>query len=68
VTTRQTAIVAALSGVAYTVTLSLQGGVAPGVVGGVLAGILAFLVIRRVQQHNAMRRRRGDGRRGGGDA
>jgi energy-converting hydrogenase Eha subunit G len=68
VSTRQTVIVAAVIGLAYTITLVVQGGVAPGLVGGALAGVLVFLLIRRVQEHNAMRRRRARGRSGPGDA
>ena len=60
----QTAIVAALIGIAYAVTISIRGAVAPGIVGGVLAAILAFLVIRRVEAHNAEKRRRSAERRG----
>jgi len=68
VTTRQSAILAAVVGVAYAATLVVtQDAVAPGLVGGALAGVLVFLLIRRVQEHNAMRRRRAEGRdRAGG--
>ena len=59
----QTAIVAALIGVAYALTISLRGAVAPGIVGGILAAVLAFLVIRRVEAYNAEKRRRAAERR-----
>jgi hypothetical protein len=61
--TRQVAFAGAVVGVLYAVTLSLRGDVAPGIVGGVLAAILAFLVIRRVEEYNAAKRRRMAARR-----
>ena len=42
---------------------SIRGDVAPGIVGGILAAVLVFLVIRRVEEHNAEKRRRMAARR-----
>jgi L-lactate permease len=52
------AIVALFFGVAYGVSSSLRGAVLPGLVTGVLGAVLVFLVLTRVQEHNAAVRRR----------
>jgi hypothetical protein len=52
-----TALVAAVVGVGIAVTMALQGDVAPGLVAGALGGVLVFILVRRVEEHNAMRRR-----------
>ena len=57
-TPARAAIAGAIIGVAYAVTLTIRGDVAPGLVGGVLAAVLTFLIIRRVEAHNEAKRRR----------
>jgi L-lactate permease len=55
---RTMAIVAVFFGVAYAVSSAIRGQVLPGLVTGVLAAVLVFLVLTRVQEHNAAVRRR----------
>jgi L-lactate permease len=55
---RSMAIVAAFFGVAYAVSSAIRGEVVPGLVAGVLGAVLVFLVLTRVQEHNAAVRRR----------
>jgi hypothetical protein len=52
------AIVALLFGIAYAVSSALRGAVLAGLVTGVLGAVLVFLVLARVQEHNATVRRR----------
>ncbi len=58
VTRKQMAIVAAVLGVAFAVNSILRGHVLPGLVTGVLGAVVVFLVLGRVQEHNATVRRR----------
>jgi hypothetical protein len=54
------AIVAVLVGVAYAASSAIRGQVLPGIVTGAIGAVLVFLVLGRVQEHNAaVRRRRG---------
>jgi hypothetical protein len=57
------AIVAVLFGAAFAISGILRGDVAPGLVGGALGAVLVFLVLRRVQEHNEVTRRRRERRR-----
>ena len=57
-------IVATFFGVAYALSSALRGQVLAGIVTGALGAVLVFLVLTRVQEHNAAaRRRRERGRR-----
>ena len=55
---RNMAIVAVLFGVAYAVSSAIRGQVLAGVVTGAIGAVLVFLVLTRVQEHNAAVRRR----------
>jgi hypothetical protein len=68
VSTRRAAIACALVGAAYAAVLTVRGDPAPGIVGGVLLAVLVFLIVRRVQEYNAHKRREAARRRGGADA
>jgi len=63
--TGRLALLCAAIGVVYAAVLAITGDPVPGVVGGVLLAVLAFLVVRRVQQYNAAKRREAARRRGG---
>jgi hypothetical protein len=52
------AIVGAFFAVAFAASSIARGDVAPGIVGGALGGVVVYLVLLRVQQHNAAARRR----------
>ena len=52
------AVVAVFFGIAYAVGSVLRGRVLSGVVTGALGGLLLFIVLIRVQEHNAAVRRR----------
>ena len=52
------AVVAVLFGVAYAVSSILRGQLLPGLVTGALGAVLVFLVLTRVEAHNAAVRRR----------
>ena len=54
---RASALLATVVGAAYAVAMVVRGDLLPGLVGGLLAGILVVLLGRRVEAHNAMRRR-----------
>jgi hypothetical protein len=64
VTRTQMALIGAFFGAAFAVSSILRGDVAPGLAGGVLGALLVYLVLRRVQQHNADVRRRREQRDG----
>lgn len=49
--------IAVAFGLAFAVSSSLRGDVLPGIVGGALGALLVWIVIGRVQEHNAGRRR-----------
>ena len=55
---RARAIVGAVVGVFYAITLGINGDLLPGLVGGVLIGILCFLVLRAFERQRAAKRRR----------
>jgi hypothetical protein len=55
---RARAIVGAVVGVFYAVTLGVNGDLLPGLVGGVLLGILCFVVLRAFEHQRAAKRRR----------
>jgi hypothetical protein len=63
-TTGRLALLCALVGVAYAAVLAARGDPAPGLVGGVLLAALVFVVVRRVQEYNAAKRREATRRRG----
>jgi len=65
VTTRRAIIGCTLVGLAYAAVLTALGDPAPGFVGGVLLAVLTFLIIRRVQEYNAAKRRDAARRRAG---
>jgi xanthine/uracil permease len=52
------AIIAGFFGLAYAISSALRGLVLSGVVTGALGALLLFLVLTRVQEHNAAVRRR----------
>jgi uncharacterized membrane protein YfcA len=58
------ALIGALFGAAFALSSILRGDVAPGLVGGALGALLVFLVLQRVQAHNAEQRRRREQRSG----
>ena len=55
---RSRAIVAAFFGVAYAVNSAFRDQVLAGIVTGVLGAVLVYLVLARVEQHNAAAARR----------
>ena len=55
---RNKAIVAAFFGVAYAVNSAIRDQVLVGIVTGALGAVLVYLVLARVEQHNAAARRR----------
>jgi uncharacterized membrane protein len=55
---RSRAIVAAFFGVAYAVSSAARGHVLVGIVTGAIGALLVFLVLARVQEHQAAVRRR----------
>jgi hypothetical protein len=55
---RNMAIVAIAFGVAYAVSSILRDQLLSGLVSGLLGAVLVFLVLVRVQEHNAAARRR----------
>jgi L-lactate permease len=55
---RTIVIVALFFGVAYAVSSAIRGQVLAGLVTGALGAVLVFLVLTRVQEHNAAVRRR----------
>jgi len=55
---RNMAIVAVAFGVAYAVSSILRDQLVSGLVSGLLGAVLVFLVLVRVQEHNAAARRR----------
>ena len=63
-TTGRIALLCALVGVAYAAVLAVRGDPAPGLVGGVLLAVLIFVIVRRVQEYNAAKRREAARRRG----
>ena len=58
VTRTSMAIVAACFGVAFAISGIVRGDAAPGVVGGALGALVVYLVLQRVQEQHAARRRR----------
>ncbi len=50
--------VAALFGVGFALNSALRGHVLPGLAAGILGAAVVFLVLGRVQEHNAAVRRR----------
>ena len=58
VTRTQMALVGAFFGVAFALSSGLRGDVLPGIVAGALAAVVVYLVLQRVQDHNAEARRR----------
>jgi hypothetical protein len=58
VSRRQMAIVGAVFGVAFATNGILRGHVVPGLAAGALGAVVVFLVLARVQEHNAAVRRR----------
>ena len=52
------ALVGAFFAVVFATSSILRDAVAPGLVGGALGGVLVYLVLLRVEQHNAAVRRR----------
>jgi hypothetical protein len=52
------AVVAVFFGVAFAISGIVRGDVAPGLAGGALGAVLVYLVLERVQTHNAATRRR----------
>ena len=57
---RNMAIVGVLFGVAYAVSSAIRGEVLAGIVTGAIGAVLVFLVLTRVNEHNAAARRRRD--------
>jgi uncharacterized membrane protein YfcA len=55
---RTKAMVGAFFGVAYAVSSAIRGDVLAGLVTGVLGAVLVYLVLTRVQEHNAAAQRR----------
>jgi hypothetical protein len=55
---RNMAIVAVCFGIAYAVSSAVSGRFLSGAVTGVLGAVLVFLVLTRLQEHNAAVRRR----------
>jgi L-lactate permease len=55
---RNKAIVGVLFGVAYAVSSAIRGEVLAGIVTGAIGAVLVFLVLTRVNEHNAAARRR----------
>ena len=58
VTRTQMGLVGAFFGAAFALSSILRGEVAPGLVGGALGAVVVYLVLQRVQDHNAAVRRR----------
>lgn len=58
VTRRSMAIIAVFFGIAYAISSALRGLVLSGLVTGALGAVLVYLVLTRVQEHNAAVRRR----------
>ena len=58
VTRMQMGIVAAVFGVAIAINSLLRDQLLPGLAAGALGGVVVFLVLGRVQAHNAAVRRR----------
>jgi hypothetical protein len=58
VSRRSMTIVAIFFGVAYAVSSAVRGQVLAGVVTGAVGALLVYLVLVRVQEHNAAMRRR----------
>ena len=55
---RQRAFVAAFFALAYAISSALRGQILVGVVTGAIGALLVYLVLARVEQHNAAARRR----------
>ena len=55
---RQRAIVAGFFALAYAISSALRGQVLAGIVTGAIGAVLVYLVLARVEQHNAAARRR----------
>ena len=55
---------AAFFGVAYALSSALRGEVLAGIITGAIGAVLVFLVLTRVQEHNAAARRRRERGRG----
>jgi hypothetical protein len=52
------AIAGTVFGATFAIGAILRGDVAPGLVGGALGAVLVYVVLLRVQEHNAAMRRR----------
>ncbi len=50
-------IVGICFGIAYAVSSAIRGQVLAGIVTGAIGAVLVYLVLLRVQEHNAARRR-----------
>ena len=57
-TRRQRVFVAAFFALAYAISSAIRGEVLVGVVTGAIGAVLVYLVLARVEQHNAAARRR----------
>jgi hypothetical protein len=61
---RSIVIVALFFGVAYAVSAAIRDQLLPGIVTGALGALLVYLVLLRVQEQHAAKRRRREGEHG----